>query len=559
MSVPYLIAPIFSWPAAPGGKLHTYASGGTTPLPTYSDAAGSVPNINPVTLDSTGSAVVRGDGAFHFLLKDPTDSVTIWDADVILSPLTTAADVGAILYPQTAAELAAGVTPVNDAYAPLPIMDVRRHGYLADNSTDNATALSNAVAVAAATAGATIQLPPGIGLFSSFPSLVNKQQIIFQGTGAANAGQTGGTTLIFMGTGAGTIVNMNSAFGCQFKNLQFEHNSSGFTGTYFGIGNDGSHGNATFCAILDCFLGANIGTGVTHINLDKGEDFTCERTLFFSGNPSVKGQAAGGGSYAIRVAFFACQWVNSLGVPVDYLGEAWAFIGCTFEPLSSGLAGAIQSLAATPVKGLSIIGCWFGDVTVLGGTWISVNGQAVDIIGNRFGGFATSTVAVNLAPVTGCSITGNSFDTFSVGIGFGLAGSSGVEVTGNYFTSVTNIFGSTSNAPNNLVFNPNSPLVAPITSVTGKVAANGYETSANGIIRMWGSKTVTIGTPLAIVFATEVGRAFPTALFNVQASLDTPSAATDTVSTSSSSITGTTLSVAGTAGTTTVYWTATGN
>ena len=84
MTVPAINTPLFSYPAAPGGKLHTYAAGGTTPQATYSDAAGSTPNSNPVVLDSTGSAIVRGSGAYHLVLKDATDTNTLWDEDSLL-------------------------------------------------------------------------------------------------------------------------------------------------------------------------------------------------------------------------------------------------------------------------------------------------------------------------------------------------------------------------------------------------------------------------------------------------------------------------------------------
>lgn len=64
-----------------GGLLYTYAAGTTTPLATYSDAAGVVPNANPVVLDSTGSATVRlGTVSYKFVLKDAS-STTQWTAD----------------------------------------------------------------------------------------------------------------------------------------------------------------------------------------------------------------------------------------------------------------------------------------------------------------------------------------------------------------------------------------------------------------------------------------------------------------------------------------------
>lgn len=114
---PFLSLPIFSFPAAPGGKLYTYAAGGTTKVVTYASADNSAPNDNPVTLDSTGSAIVRGTGAFHFLLKDATDTTTLWDADQYI--LSTTVDSANISIDQTAAEFAGNVVPSNTAYQPL--------------------------------------------------------------------------------------------------------------------------------------------------------------------------------------------------------------------------------------------------------------------------------------------------------------------------------------------------------------------------------------------------------------------------------------------------------
>lgn len=64
-----------------GGLLYTYAAGTTNPQATYSDAAGVVPNANPVVLDSTGSATVRlGTSAYKFVLKD-SGGTTQWTED----------------------------------------------------------------------------------------------------------------------------------------------------------------------------------------------------------------------------------------------------------------------------------------------------------------------------------------------------------------------------------------------------------------------------------------------------------------------------------------------
>ncbi len=49
---------------AAGCKLYTYAAGTSTPKDTYTDAAGTVPHQNPITLDAKGEAVIYWDGAY---------------------------------------------------------------------------------------------------------------------------------------------------------------------------------------------------------------------------------------------------------------------------------------------------------------------------------------------------------------------------------------------------------------------------------------------------------------------------------------------------------------
>ena len=67
-----------------GGRLYTYDAGTSTPRPTYSDAAGLVPNTNPVIMDARGEAVIFWAGAYKATLKDAADA-TIWTVDNIIS------------------------------------------------------------------------------------------------------------------------------------------------------------------------------------------------------------------------------------------------------------------------------------------------------------------------------------------------------------------------------------------------------------------------------------------------------------------------------------------
>lgn len=68
-----------------GGKLYTYNAGTSVPRPTYQDAAGTVPNTNPVTLDARGEATVFWSGSYKVVLKDASE-VTVWTVDNVIEP-----------------------------------------------------------------------------------------------------------------------------------------------------------------------------------------------------------------------------------------------------------------------------------------------------------------------------------------------------------------------------------------------------------------------------------------------------------------------------------------
>lgn len=64
-----------------GGRVYTYAAGTSTPLATFSDAAGAVPNTNPVVLNARGEATIFwADSSYKVVLKDASD-VEIWSQD----------------------------------------------------------------------------------------------------------------------------------------------------------------------------------------------------------------------------------------------------------------------------------------------------------------------------------------------------------------------------------------------------------------------------------------------------------------------------------------------
>lgn len=79
-----------------GGTLTAYIAGTTTPTPTWQDAAQSIANTNPVTLDSRGECVLWLNPAilYKFVLKD-CFGVVQWTQDQISNPAALRLDLAA--------------------------------------------------------------------------------------------------------------------------------------------------------------------------------------------------------------------------------------------------------------------------------------------------------------------------------------------------------------------------------------------------------------------------------------------------------------------------------
>ncbi|MGO4316719.1 hypothetical protein [Agrobacterium sp. MCAB5] len=63
-----------------GGEVSFYIPGTTTPKDTWQNSGQSILNPNPVTLDSSGRAIIYGSGAYRQIVKDSTGNL-IWDQE----------------------------------------------------------------------------------------------------------------------------------------------------------------------------------------------------------------------------------------------------------------------------------------------------------------------------------------------------------------------------------------------------------------------------------------------------------------------------------------------
>lgn len=234
-----------------GGLLFTYGAGTTTKIATYKDQAGT-PNTNPVVLDYRGEANVWLDQTltYKFVLspEGDTDPPTrqIWTVDNISAAVTYASlnqqIIGQILFPRTAAEIVAGVTPANYA---IPSHDavaevlVARYGTnTVPGTTEMYAPIANALLVAQVLNGAVVQLEEG-KFKVSLGELVVSPGCTLRGSGSGIVGGStlNGTTIVHANPGAGKVAvtlgtsDIGLSYGCGLESINIfmtQANTIGF-------------------------------------------------------------------------------------------------------------------------------------------------------------------------------------------------------------------------------------------------------------------------------------------------------------------------------------------
>ena len=201
----------------PFGYLYSYIAGTATPQATWTDSTQVQQNLNPVKLNVNGQAPLWLDPGLTYKFK-LTDALgnQVYTTDQVQGSLTAAAlsallpallaaiitqsYIGALLYPQTAAEIAAVVTPTALQY---PEGDIRRYGALTSN-VDNSTAFNSALLVSSN--GGNAAFIPG-GNWNVTSSLI------------ANSLSLAGSSSMY-GTGQGSVIVAHGCDGLSFLSGQ---------------------------------------------------------------------------------------------------------------------------------------------------------------------------------------------------------------------------------------------------------------------------------------------------------------------------------------------------
>lgn len=372
--------------------------------------------------------------AAAYLAAQPQNGFTPLELPAFLTQLSNPA-----VYPQINAEALVGVVPINTNY---PAFNLLRYGADRTGAVASDAAMASAIAVCG-TSGGTIYAPNGTYSFASPINLNLKNGITILGDGGVSSGLTPGTRLQYTGIIA-PFITMNGAQGGALRELQIVHTNVVFAGPYLQA-NALSGRDASEIGTYNCEFGTN-SDPVIHFDINTSDGFHANRCVFQFGNPSVSGALVGG--YCNNVSFTDCEWFNCTGVPIQASGpcQAWLFSGCIFEYLPvPGTAGAILSTANTGIfVGLTVQGCWFGDVPASGGgTWIDIYGQNLVATGNYISGNTgapLAATAITLRSFAGAVIMGNTITSFLNGINFATASMQQIVVKGNTFNSVTNAY-----------------------------------------------------------------------------------------------------------------------
>lgn len=252
------------------GRLYTYAAGTTTLKTTWSDAAQSAPNTNPIILNARGEASVFWNGSYKVELRTAADAV-IWTVDDVtavndvVSAATLAASGGSALvgFIQAGTGAIARTAqskmrePISaDDFIPVNLLTAIRNY---TSAVDLSTYITNAV-TAAGTAGKVIFGPGQYTFNAVIPNRVTFVGVSMQGT-------------IFKPFSTATPCIMHTDVGPQ-RQFQFtEHRNFSIVGP--GSGTSGQAGEGIrfgamaystgqqFCNAIDCsFVGV--------YGLDKG-------------------------------------------------------------------------------------------------------------------------------------------------------------------------------------------------------------------------------------------------------------------------------------------------
>lgn len=217
-----------------GGKVYTYASGTTTPLATYMDAAESTPNTNPIILDGGGFANIRVDqeSSYKFIVQN-NKGVVQWTQDNVTSATSAFSGTGGSSLITYSAGYS-GAVPRTQTSRNLDRVSITDFHPDQSGLSDSTAALQLAL-----NTGRDVYVPCGTYKISTVDLVLNTATNQLNGIhGEAES------CVVFNGTSLTTpVIRYNNTakvvYGSQIDNLTINYTSGAAGSGCFGYGTDG--------------------------------------------------------------------------------------------------------------------------------------------------------------------------------------------------------------------------------------------------------------------------------------------------------------------------------
>lgn len=423
------------------GKLYTYQAGTTTPQATYTDSTGNTPNPNPITLNARGETPLWLNPTlnYKFALTDalgnqipgwPVDNISgaLFPGQSIIPNTDNAYDLGSSTFrwrngyfatqlyvgsantpiinggnvsywQRTAAEIAAGVTPTNYAYAP---GWVQRYGVVGNGTTDDTTALQNCY-----NANSGLDVYHGSGLTIAISSPVTLK------SGSRYYGKSAIIQKAGANMGAGSSVNMLTGTSCTFtvvEGLEINGNAANnATGVVHGVQFIG--GNYNY--VRNCYVHDTTQAGI-YLAEENGSEVTGNDVINCGRNLSTD-------NHGIMLISNTATPLTNILCSGNFVYNAYRK-GITTYALSPGYNQNIT------IADNIVVGCGLGGIYVATATAGTTQNANYTITGNICSG---NYVNYEISECTGLTLTGNTAASDIGGGNFLLGDLLGGVVSGN--------------------------------------------------------------------------------------------------------------------------------
>lgn len=453
-----------------GGKVYTYDAGTSTPRNTFQDAAGTVPNTNPVVLDARGEATIFWSGVYKVILKDVVD-VAIWTVDNVASADGLANTLRSDLAASTGAgilgwiQLGVGAVFrwIQDKLR--ESVSVEDFGALGDwngtTGTNNTTAIQ--AAINSVPGGGSIKLNLGnnknYGLAGQITT--SNRRVIFNGKGS----------ILTLTANATSLIDIPGE-DCEFSNVTV-NKKTGVTGSAFTLGGN-NHSlrrirslDQKWGTFFDCTNLKESHFSRIRVDLDVatrlGDIFKLNHCVNNTLSKSFLGYCAQmifGTSVAHPVSGYYCEGFLVSDVVGVYAGKAVNFDNGTFIAVSNcvldfcetqgvfvsnGHSNSVKNTwiasnltnnfigvgSVGTVANMQVHGCTFsrGAAAITGTFGVSLSGANAGVIGNAFiGGMNGGTVTHPTSQVIGNTLSGGGTNIVATATTASILGSLSVAV-----------------------------------------------------------------------------------------------------------------------------------